>query len=80
MNQLKICSGKVCSEHGSRYLFDRANAEIKTLNLTLQIKPCACLGRCKTAVNICGEFNQKAVEYSNVTGPMLAQILKKNIT
>ncbi len=76
MSRLKICTGKACSDHGSKYLFDRAQAEQKDFKKPLKIEPCACLGKCETAINVRLETKHKQTDFSQVTGPKLAAILK----
>ncbi|NCP67338.1 (2Fe-2S) ferredoxin domain-containing protein [bacterium] len=76
MNRLKICTGRVCSDYGSAYLFDRAKAELAGSETALKVEPCACLGKCESAVNVRFESDKDPVDYSNVTGPGLAEILK----
>jgi NADH:ubiquinone oxidoreductase subunit E len=77
MSVIKICTGRTCSDFGSKHLFDRAEAENQTRSKKINIQPCACLGRCEQAVNIKVERTGKeALILNQITGPKLAQIMK----
>lgn len=76
MATLKVCQGRACSDHGSKYLIDRAQAELKAYP-HVEVETCGCLGECDKAPTIAVERPQKRNIYTHVSGPKLAQILKK---
>ena len=78
MVTLKICTGRTCSDHGSKYLFDRAEAENPLHKTPVQVEPCACLGRCEQAINIKVERSNRDPKILNkITGPKLAKIIQQ---
>lgn len=78
MVTLKICTGRTCSDHGSKYLFDRAQAENASRKIPVKVEPCACLDRCEQAINIKVERPNKDLQILNkITGPKLAKIIKQ---
>lgn len=77
MTQIKICTGRACSDHGSDYLFDRFKAEKNVRSTPVSVEPCACLGSCRDAVNLKVETKNQSTIYPQMTGPKLAQLLKK---
>ncbi len=78
MVTLKICTGRTCSDHGSKYLFDRAEAENCSRKTLVKIEPCACLGRCEQAINIKVERPNRDPQILNkITGPQLAKIIQQ---
>jgi NADH:ubiquinone oxidoreductase subunit E len=80
MPRLKICTGRACTDHGSKYLFDRAKAEQAEAKNPITLEPCACLGRCETAANVRAESQDKTVDYAHVDGPKIATIIKQILT
>ena len=69
---LKICTGRSCDDHGSKYLFDRAQAEAENSQWDLTVESCNCLGQCEQAPNVkLGE-----TIHSQMSGPKLAHLLK----
>ena len=76
MATLKVCQGQACSDHASKYLVDRAHAELKP-NSPVKVELCGCLGECENAPVISVERPKKRNIYTNVSGPKLAQIIKK---
>lgn len=76
MATLKVCQGRSCSDHGSKYLIDRAQAELPA-HSPVQVETCGCLGECKKAPAVAVETQKKRNIYTNVSGPKLAQIIKK---
>lgn len=75
MATLKICTGRSCTDHGSKYLFDRAQVETPTTS-ALKTEACGCLGMCEKGANIMVEDKDKKTPHHRMTGPSLAVLIK----
>jgi NADH:ubiquinone oxidoreductase subunit E len=79
MTVIKICTGRACTDHGSAYLFDRFEAETKEATSKPELEACACMGQCEQAVNLKIEEKEKTHIIGQMTGPKLANLIKKLI-